>query len=74
MSEYTQNKTYLSLNNANPFNYSLYNRNKKMTKLINESDESALPLSDYQLITYPSIIPVGGYGVSIHAIGQSTMF
>lgn len=56
------------------YNYSLYNKNRKMANLINESANSPLPLSDYQVITDPAITPVAMYGVGTHTICRCTMF
>jgi anti-sigma-K factor RskA len=56
------------------YNYTLYNKNKKLTTLTEASTESPLPLTDYQVITDPTITPVAMYGVGSHAICRCTMF
>ncbi len=56
------------------YNYSLYNKNKQQAEVIKGAKNISLPLSDYEVITNPSITPVGLYGVGSHAICRCTMF
>jgi hypothetical protein len=56
------------------YNYSLYNKNKQQAEIIKGTKNISLPLSDYEVITNPSITPVGMYGVGSHAICRCTMF
>ncbi|MEK7227052.1 MAG: anti-sigma factor [Bacteroidota bacterium] len=56
------------------FNYRLSKKNKLQAEIIKGSKNISLPLSDYEVITNPSITPVGMYGVGSHAICRCTMF
>jgi hypothetical protein len=52
-------------------NFYLYRQTKKQDI---SSNNSTLPLSDYQVLTNPSITPIAMYGVGSHAICRCTMF
>ena len=57
------------------FNYNLYKKTKEQQKMIASGGGSpTLPLSDYTVLTNPSITPVAMYGVGAHAICRCTMF
>ncbi|MBI5857946.1 MAG: anti-sigma factor [Sphingobacteriales bacterium] len=56
------------------FNYQLSKKNKLQAEMIKGTKNISLPLSDYAVITNPSITPVGMYGVGSHAICRCTMF
>lgn len=56
------------------YNYQLVQKNKNLTALVNTTPSSPLPLTDYNIITSPSITPVAMYGQGTHSICRCTMF
>lgn len=55
-------------------NYTLLQKNKKLTSVVKVDSKSTLPIADYEVITNPAITPVGMYGQGSHAICRCTMF
>jgi anti-sigma-K factor RskA len=56
------------------YNYTLLQKNKKLTGIAKADGKPTLPLADYEVITNPAITPVGMYGQGSHAICRCTMF
>lgn len=58
------------------FNYSLFNKNKKLLQnlAVENNKPVTLPVADYNILKNPAITPVAMYGVGYHAICRCTMF